>query len=154
MKNLKLGRISVLAFALAIGGMMTFPQVGKSQARPGHKGHSETMQACAKACSDCQRQCDSCATHCGNQLAEGKKEHLMTLMTCQDCATVCAAAAQIVSRVGPFSEVICVSCADACSRCGKECQKFPADEHMKQCAEACRNCEKACREMAKELTLK
>jgi hypothetical protein len=82
-------------------------------------------------------------------LSEGKKDHLNTLMTCRDCAIVCAAASQIVSGQGPFSEIICQSCATACAECAKACEKFPDDARMKACAEECRRCEKACREMLK-----
>ena len=114
-----------------------------------HAEHDKVLRDCAKACSDCQRECDMCATHCAHLLLESKKEHATTLMTCQDCADICVAAAQIVSRGGPFATVVCESCAEACLRCGKECEKFPNDEHMKSCADECRKCEKACREMAK-----
>ena len=82
-------------------------------------------------------------------LAKGKKDHLRTLRTCQDCATHCGAAACITVRKGPFSDLICTACADACNRCGKACEKFKDDEHMKKCAEECFKCEKACREMLK-----
>jgi hypothetical protein len=112
-----------------------------------HKMHGEHLLACAKACSDCQRECDACASHCAHKTAEGMKEHLKTLMTCQDCADFCAAAAQIVARGGPFAMLICQPCAEACAACGKECEKFPDDEHMKRCAAECRKCEKACRDM-------
>lgn len=114
-----------------------------------HRQHGEQMLACAKACSECQHECDACATHCAHKLAEGKKDHLATLMTCRDCADFCAAAAQIVARGGPFAAMICQPCAEACAACAKECDKFPDDEHMKRCAEECRTCEKACREMVK-----
>lgn len=114
-----------------------------------HAEHDEMLQSCAKACSDCQRECDSCATHCGHMLSEGKKEHLKTLMTCRDCATICAAASQVVAAGGPFSSIICESCEKACAECAKACEKFPDDKHMKACAEECRKCEKACRDMPK-----
>src|SRR5437868_6235684 len=65
--------------------------------------HHETMPACADACSACQRECDTCTTHCAQLLVEGKKEHLTTLMSCRDCATICAAAARVVAGHGPFS---------------------------------------------------
>jgi len=113
-----------------------------------HEGHhAAAFDACAKACSDCQRACDSCANHCSHMVAEGKKEHLKTLQTCQDCATHCAAAAAITARQGPFADLICTACAEACVRYGKECAKFPEDKHMKACAEECKKCAKACREM-------
>lgn len=118
---------------------------------PGHAhegtAHSDMMRACAKACSDCQRECESCAAHCATQLEGGKKDHAKTLATCLDCALFCAAGASIVARGGPFAAMICKACVDACATCGKECEKFPDDKHMKACAEECRKCEKACKDM-------
>lgn len=111
--------------------------------------HAGALEECAKACNDCQRICDMCATHCAKLIADGKKDHLTTLQTCQDCATVCSAAAGIVARKGPFSDTICSACAEACKRCGDQCDKFKDDLMMKKCADECRKCEKACREMLK-----
>ncbi|MCI0703632.1 MAG: four-helix bundle copper-binding protein [Planctomycetia bacterium] len=105
---------------------------------------------CSKACDDCARFCDLCAGHCARLVADGKKEHLETLKTCQDCATICSAASRVVAKFGPFSDLICIACADACKRCGDACEKFPNDPMMKKCAEECRKCEKACREMIKQ----
>lgn len=112
-----------------------------------HAEHDSMLQACAQACSDCQRACDMCSTHCAHKLAEGHKEHMASLGTCRDCADFCATAAQIVSRGGPFSTEICKGCAEACAQCAAACEKFPDDAHMKACAAECRKCEKACREM-------
>lgn len=134
------------AVAIAAAGRGAMAQVGGEHSEHHSHGNSK-MEECAKACSDCQRACDACSTHCAHEVAKGNKEHLTTLMSCQDCADVCAAASQIVSRRGPFSKLICKPCADACAQCAVECEKFPDDKHMKQCAEECRKCEKACREM-------
>jgi hypothetical protein len=114
--------------------------------------HGAMAEKCAKACGDCQRMCDMCAKHCADLLAQGKKEHVKTLATCQDCATFCSAAACIVSRQGPFSDEICKSCAEACARCGKACEEYPNEPTMKRCAEECRRCEQACKEMLKHAT--
>jgi hypothetical protein len=111
--------------------------------------HHASNEACAKACNDCQRACDMCTTHCATLIAEGKKEHLTTLKECQDCATCCTAAAQIVSRGGPHSVLMCECCAKSCDQCAKACEKFPDDKHMKACAEECRKCETACKAMVK-----
>lgn len=116
---------------------------------PAPSHHSMAFAKCAEACSNCQRECDTCASHCSRMLTQGEKAHAVTLQTCLDCADFCAAAAQIVSRGGPFSDLICQSCAEACARCAKECNKFPNDSHMKKCADECLKCEKACREMLK-----
>lgn len=143
-----LALMTVIALGVAVAQQ---PKKAAKSAKPviEHSEHNEGLQACAKACSDCQRECDVCSTHCGHLLVEGKKDHMMTLMTCQDCADICAAASQVTARGGPFSGIICQSCADACAACAKECEKFPDDEHMAACAKECRKCEKACREMAK-----
>ena len=152
MNTRKFAGIGVAALALAIGGVVAFAQTGQTQEKKvAHTEHDGMMQACAKACSDCQRACDSCATHCTHSLHEGKKEHLTTVMSCQDCATVCVAAAQIVSRGGPHSVLICECCEKACDQCGTACEKFPDDKHMKSCAEECRRCEKACLAMIKHM---
>lgn len=121
----------------------------QAQDKKEHPEHDDMLMSCGKACSDCQRLCDMCATHCSHLLATGKKEHAATLATCQDCGDYCAAAARIVSRGGPFASLVCEGCAEACGKCAKQCEQFPDDKHMKMCAEECRRCEKACREMAK-----
>ena len=146
-----LALVALMAFGVAIAQQPKKPKVGGEKAAKGvvHTEHDEGMQACAKACSDCQRECDVCSTHCAHLMADGKKEHLTTLLTCQDCAEICAAASQVVARGGPFSGIICESCADACAACAKHCEQFPDDEHMTACAKECNKCEKACREMAK-----
>ena len=138
--------LSALTLA-AFQGTVSAQDKAKSNAGGAHGEHDMMLQTCAKACSDCQRSCDSCATHCAHLLADGKKDHLASLMTCRDCAIICAAAAQVIAGGGPFSALICESCATACAECGKACEKFPDDKHMKACAEECRKCEKECRAM-------
>lgn len=115
----------------------------------GHDHDSGPFEKCATACSQCQLECSSCATHCAMQLKQGHKDHAETLATCQDCADMCVAASQIVSRKGPFADLICKACADACAKCAVACEKFPDDKHMAKCAKQCLECEKACREMLK-----
>ena len=82
MKNRMFGGIGVmaLAFTLAVVGVDAFAQ----QAKAAEMKVDQKLQECAKACSDCQRACDLCATHCANLLADGKKEHLSCLMHCRD----------------------------------------------------------------------
>jgi hypothetical protein len=142
MRSIRL--LAVLPLALAVAAW--------APAAEQHE-HAKHFDACAKACGDCQRECDSCAAHCAQLIADGKKEHLTTLQTCQDCAAHCSAAASITARKGPFSDLICTACAEACNRCGKACEKFKSDEHMKRCAEECVKCEKACREMLKHVKM-
>ena len=111
--------------------------------------HGGMFITCAKACNDCQRECDSCAGHCAGLVAEGKKDHMKTLGTCTDCAEICSAAARVTAHQGPMSAIICDACAKACDTCGDACAEFKDDDHMKKCSEQCKTCAKACREMVK-----
>lgn len=131
------------------------PRVNRPSAAasaPAHQHHSQPMSECAAACAKCQQACDSCAAHCLSLLDEGKKAHAQTLQTCLDCAEICAAADRIVARGGPFSEIICRACADACVRCAEACERFTDDEHMAECAKECRQCANACQRMVGEET--
>ena len=138
------GAAAVVFAALAVQALAQ--QQSRSE-KPGHSERNEALDSCAKACNDCQRSCDTCATHCAHLVAQGEKEHLRTLQTCQDCAGICSTAAQIVARHGPFTDLISRSCAEACARCRKACEQHASDKIMKLCAEECRRCEQACREV-------
>lgn len=142
------------ALALAAMEPAAFAQRGSAKRDRAHGEHDDVLRSCAEACSDCQRECDACSTHCAHLLDEGEHEHRTTLATCQDCADVCAVASQIVARGGPFAAQICVACGEVCARCAEVCEKSPDDEHMKKCAEQCRLCEKACQGMLKHLNAK
>ena len=152
-----MGRREFGLAGISAAALLAFQATGLAQAKKKKKGDSKAEghhgmgAACAAACGACQRSCDSCATHCASLLAEGEKDHLESLQTCQDCASLCATAAQIVSRGGPFTDLVCTACAEACDRCANACEKKPDDEHMKRCAEECRKCEKECREMLKHV---
>jgi hypothetical protein len=145
------GAAGLSALALAAMESPALAQRVPTKRVGAHAEHDDNLRSCAEACSDCQRECDSCSNHCAHLLHDGQREHMTTLATCQDCADVCAAASQIVARGGPFAAQICAACADVCARCAEVCDKFPDDEHMKQCAEQCRKCEKACQDMLKHL---
>lgn len=128
----------------AIGGNAL---VGSEKANRSHMRKAE-YERCATACSDCQHDCDFCASHCAELLVDGHKNHLATLQACRDCADICSSAAQIVAREGAFAGIICEACTNACAHCAKLCEEQGHDDKIMQaCAEECRRCEKACREM-------
>ncbi len=135
---------------LSAGALAGLPITATAQERksPGGAGPADHFETCAAACSDCQRTCDVCTTHCAELLAHGERHHLATLMACRDCADLCSAAAHIVARHGAFAALVCQSCGEACLRCAKECEQHGKDDPvMTRCAQECRVCEKACREM-------
>ncbi|HQU42186.1 MAG TPA: hypothetical protein PK867_05215 [Pirellulales bacterium] len=151
---------TTIAVAVAFG-FQALAQVRNESSRPNEKRaaplertlpqhHAQPTGQCAAECAACQQACDSCEAHCLDLLSEGNKAHRETLQTCLDCAEICAAADQIVSRGGPFSGLICRACADACARCAAACERFPDDQHMSQCAQECRKCQNACETMLGE----
>jgi hypothetical protein len=145
----------VLQFAAVVlmtGLLVPSGQAGGDKDKGKEGGHHHAMfQKCAKACNDCQRMCDACSHHCAHLIAEGKKEHMKTLHSCQDCAAICAVSAQISARGGPYAGLICKTCAEACKRCGEACDKVSDDKMMKECADECRRCEKTCMEMVEHI---
>ena len=76
--------VSLMAAALAVA---VVAPLGPS-ARAQHE-HAEHFLKCARACADCQLQCDSCFTHCLTLLADGKKDHAKTAQLCADCSECC-----------------------------------------------------------------
>ena len=139
---------------LALAGLLLLGAVGTADDKkaPASDDKHAMFAECAKACDDCARSCDTCAAHCAKLIGEGHKHHLASLKTCLDCAAVCRAAASVVAKQGPFSDIICTACADACKRCGDTCEKHGGDDPvMKACAAECKKCEKACRDMLKHV---
>lgn len=141
-------RHHIVTAALAVGLAGGFGVLRLAADEPQHHQHGAAeMEKCLKECARCARECESCFNHCTHLVAEGKKEHVRTLKTCNDCGDMCALAGKLVARNGVFMNAMCEACAKACDGCGAECDKFPHDDHMKKCAQACKDCAKACREM-------
>jgi hypothetical protein len=113
--------------------------------------HDEHFMECAKACAECQLQCDSCFKHCLSLLANGKKEHLRTAQLCADCGECCRLAATLAARQSSLAGLACETCAKCCDECAAACEQRPDDKHLAQCAKSCRDCAKACRAMLKHL---
>lgn len=116
-----------------------------------HPGHAETQHpgwlACLEACLSCAQVCRSCADAC---VAEAKGDMLTPcIRRNMDCAAICDATAQVLSRTSqPDWRVVTAllqACAAACGSCATECERHAQMmEHCRVCAEACRECEQAC----------
>lgn len=103
----------------------------------------DALVACAQACTACA---DAC-------LAEEMVADLRRcIRTDLDCADVCAATAQVLSRQterdANLTRTLLQACIAACRACGDECEQHAGmHEHCRICAEACRACEEACRDL-------
>ncbi len=137
--------VAIAALAVLVG--VWGARADEPKAAPPHHHLTPEMDACMKACAHCAKECGSCLNHCIQLVAEGKKEHVTTLRTCNDCGDMCAMAAKLIARDGAFANIMCAACAKACDACEAQCAKFPHDEHMAKCAQECKDCAKACRDM-------
>ena len=102
----------------------------------------QQYQACIEACIRCATECESCADACLDE------KDVKALAACirldRDCATICRAAAGLMSRGSQFSADLC----RVCEACQAECQKHATMAHCKSCAEACKRCAAECTKMA------
>jgi hypothetical protein len=105
----------------------------------------DKLDRCARACSYSQRACDSCATWCARELARGAHQLAELLTACRDCADLCFAAAQIITRHGGAVDLASAACAEACRRCMRACEDHAGeDKSVARCQRKCHECEKAC----------
>ena len=102
---------------------------------------------CIEACFDCGQTCTACADACLSEemVAELRK----CIRSNLDCADVCLATGNVVSRHTGYdanlTRTVLQACAAACKSCGDECERHAGmHEHCRICAEACRRCEQAC----------
>ena len=123
---------------------------GGAEARAGASSHHAGDGSLRSGLRHCAKECESCLSHCTQLLVEGKKEHALTLRSCNDCGDMCILAGKLVVRDGAFADVdVRRLLPRPVMVAGPECGKFPNDEHMSLCAQACKDCATACRAMVK-----
>jgi Domain of Unknown Function (DUF326) len=111
---------------------------------------SEALVRCIEECFACVVACTSCADA---DLAEEDVEDLRhCIRLCLDCADVCGATGQVLTRqTSPeprLTRTLLEACLQACRLCAEECERHAAHhEHCRLCAETCRRCEQACADL-------
>src|SRR3954468_20074910 len=98
----------------------------------------KVLAHCIEACFDCGQACTACADDCLSE--ESDAELVKCIRTNADCADVCMAAGQVLSRQTEYdanmSRTVLEACAQACKACGDECSLHAEmHEHCKVCAE-------------------
>jgi NAD-dependent dihydropyrimidine dehydrogenase PreA subunit len=144
-----LGALGTGAAGLALFARNTDAAAGQSGTDdPKHAG---MKHSCCDACGECAQACNK-AFHISVELASaGKPRYARMAQTVADCAAFCALSAQMISRNSVLMTLSCQACADACQRCGQECETFDTDLDMKICLDACKRCEESCRNMVKAM---
>ena len=105
---------------------------------------------CVDDCFDCAATCTSCADA---SLGEPDVQGLIrSIRLSLDCADLCTAVGQIVTRqteidLGVVRAAV-EACAAVCRACGDECERHAVHhEHCRICAAVCRRCEQSCRDL-------
>lgn len=120
------------------------------ETHPQSRGGNAALAECVTHCHDCAATCTSCADACLGEATVSELRRCIRLNL--DCADICAATANVLTRqtLTPTDVVQrqLEACAAACRSCAEECEKHATHhEHCRVCAEACRACERACQEM-------
>jgi hypothetical protein len=150
--------ISTVVSLVATGASFTMlPKVYAAAGTEAHpsliqKGHhtDDEMTKCIQLCRECHAMCTQTISHClklGGRHAAPDHIRLM-----EDCAQMCATAADYMLRESPFHDRICRLCSDLCKQCGKDCEQVAGDDQMvKECLEMCRKCAGSCDRMASKV---
>jgi hypothetical protein len=94
---------------------------------------------CIQACLQCAAMCNHCVAVCLKENSEHKRDKCIQLSS--ECAVMCYAAAQMMSLGSKMAKQVWGICAEACSACAAECEKYIDSSHCMECAETCRICE-------------
>ena len=104
------------------------------------------MQEAIAILIECAHECRHCAQACQDEKNAAELEACIRLD--QDCADICALAADLMRRHSRFHLRLCQLCAEACDACAEECARHAHMDHCRECEEACRRCAESCRSIA------
>ena len=103
---------------------------------------SAEMRECLARCLECHSICMETVTY---SLEMGGRyaavEHVRLLL---DCAELCKAAVDFISRGSDLYKRVCGLCAQACDLCARSCESV-RDPETNRCAEVCRDCASSAR---------
>jgi hypothetical protein len=108
----------------------------------------QALAACIDACFDCAQACTACADACLSESPERLVELGKCIRSDLDCAAICDATGQILSRHTGYdaniTRAVLDACALVCRSCAEECERHSTMSHCQACALECRRCENAC----------
>jgi hypothetical protein len=110
----------------------------------------QKLAECIAACFECAQTCTACADACLSE--EMVTDLTKCIRTDQDCADICSATGNVLSRHTGYdanvTRALLEACRTACKACADECERHAEmHEHCKICADMCRRCESACVEL-------
>jgi len=106
---------------------------------------SHQVHACMEALTRCHTTCLSMMmTHCFELGGEHVRPQYIRLML--DCATMCAATADLLAHKSQFHNRVCALWGDIGEVCAEDCERLG---EMEDCVGTCRHCAELCRKTAR-----
>lgn len=130
------------AFGLAAAAGAAGPAA--AQADPAGGGHM-SLAECIAICLKCHATCQDAV---GKTLSGPGRAEPALVMTLLDCAEICQATANSMSRGSPVHTAFCGACAEVCDACAEACGKARTAAALQPCVDLCRKCAMSCRHMA------
>ena len=98
------------------------------------------LMDCIEACFECAQACTACADACLSE--EMVRDLAKCIRTNLDCADICGATGNVLSRHTGYdaslTRAMLRACATACKSCGDECERHASmHAHCRICADAC-----------------
>lgn len=110
----------------------------------------EDLSSAIEALNDCASHCLACADACLE--SDDVAEMVRCVRSDLDCATICRATADVLSRAGasgaPWRQQLEVA-IEMTRVCAEECGSHDHG-HCQECAEACRRANEACRSLLQD----
>ncbi|MBL8772390.1 MAG: four-helix bundle copper-binding protein [Phenylobacterium sp.] len=129
------------AFGLAAAAGAAGPAATQAAAGNGHMSLDECIALCLKCGATCQ-------DAVGKMLSGAGRAEPALVMTLLDCAEICQATANSISRGSPVHTAFCAACAQICDACAEACGNARAAAALQPCVDLCRECAMSCRHMA------
>jgi hypothetical protein len=104
-----------------------------------------SLAECIALCLKCDAMCQETLARAVSTEARAEPSLILTLL---DCAAICQATANSMSRGSPVHVAFCAACAQVCDACAEACGKSRSTAALKTCADICRDCALSCRHMA------
>lgn len=133
-----------VAFGVTAAAGLTGPASAQSAPAGAGTGHM-SLAECIALCLKCHAMCQE--TVAQTLSAAGRPEPSL-VMTLLDCAEICQATANSMSRGSPVHTAFCAACAQVCDACAEACAKAKTAAALKPCVDICRDCATSCRHMA------
>lgn len=77
----------------------------------------------------------------------GKHASAAHINSLVDCAVICSASVDFLSRTSTRHPQVCQVCAAICTECERSCRELADDEMMRECADSCARSAESCERM-------